>query len=171
MQALEPQVGVIWVAEKNRVFSKYRRCPKHHNVGTAGRTIILARFLSPLTLLQQGRIWSRPMPPAQLLYRTSASSCLLLAAAWSDSETPENKHFNCCCEVQGDISIFPHVWVKGKNSTQMFPTLGIFPTTQLSNTDFLPCSTLQHLSRIFEVSAPYSTQKLVHHCEEVWSAL
>lgn len=85
--------GCYLSSTENRVSSKYRKCPKHHCVGTAGRIIILARFLSPLTLLQQGRIWGRPVPPAQLLYRTSTSSCLLPAAAWSDSETPEKEAF------------------------------------------------------------------------------
>lgn len=78
---------------ENRVFSKYRKFLKHHCVGTAGKTIILARFLSPQTLFQQGTIRGRAVPSAQLFYRTSASSCPLPAAAWSDSEAPEKDAF------------------------------------------------------------------------------
>lgn len=85
--------GCYLSSTENRVFSKYGKCPKHHCMGTAGKTIILAVFLFPLTLLQWGIIWGTPVPSAQLLCSTSASSYLLLAAAWSDSETPEEEAF------------------------------------------------------------------------------
>lgn len=50
------------------------------------------------------------------------------------------KRLDRCCEAQGDTSIFPHVWVKAENSTQMFLTPARFLRTQLRKADFLPHS-------------------------------
>lgn len=147
--------GCYLGSTENKVFSSHRKGPIHHlSVPTQ-----LARLLSWPRLCFHWHCSSgyesdsTPVPSAQLLWRTSASFCRRQSEMTKKLQL--RKHSDDCCAMEGDTSIFSHVWLKGENSIQMTPAR--FLVTQLSKADFLPPSVNSNSSLDFE-----SIQRLVY---------
>lgn len=125
---------------ENMVFSNHRKCPIHRLLSPhpAGKTCPGQVCVSTDTAPTGMSLTAHQCH----LHSCSAGPVLPSACCVQQSEISKKpqirEHFDGCCDVQGDTSIFPHVWVKGENSTQKLLTPARFLLTQLSKADSLP---------------------------------